>query len=153
VKRHEGVSAWFPLLVVAYPVWETLFSVVRRSFFHKTRAGEPDNRHLHQLVFRRLTLWIVGQDESRQVMRNSTTSVYLWLLALSTIAPAVVFFDRGDILLLCALGFAAVYTVIYLVLARGDFHEARLPAALLATPSDSGESAAQHAHAAKRPSN
>jgi UDP-GlcNAc:undecaprenyl-phosphate/decaprenyl-phosphate GlcNAc-1-phosphate transferase len=150
VQRHEEVSAWFPLLLVAYPVWETLFSVVRRSFFHKTRAGEPDNRHLHQLVFRRLTLWIVGQEESRQVMRNSTTSVYLWLLAISTIAPAVVFFDRGDILLLCALGFAVIYTLIYLVLARGDVHDTSSDSALILAQVGGGNSEGNNAYTAKR---
>jgi UDP-GlcNAc:undecaprenyl-phosphate/decaprenyl-phosphate GlcNAc-1-phosphate transferase len=151
VQRHDEVSAWFPLLLVAYPVWETLFSVVRRSVFHKTRAGEPDDRHLHQLVFRRLTLWVVGPDESRQAMRNSTTSVYLWLLAISSIAPAVVFFDRGDILRFYALGFAVVYTVLYLLLARVDVRETITSDTMLTiAPNGAKASSAQPSRAARK---
>ena len=56
VYRNPNVSPWFPLLLLSYPVYETLFSMYRRRWVHKSKLCEPDNRHLHQLIFDRIAL-------------------------------------------------------------------------------------------------
>ncbi len=53
VRNHE-VSAWFPLVLVIYPVMETLFSIYRRYIVHKISPGQPDRLHLHSLVYSRI---------------------------------------------------------------------------------------------------
>ncbi|HQT26183.1 MAG TPA: glycosyl transferase, partial [Burkholderiales bacterium] len=57
VARHREVSPFFPLLLVAYPVWEMTFSIYRRIFLQKIAADSPDAMHLHHLVYRRLLRW------------------------------------------------------------------------------------------------
>jgi UDP-N-acetylmuramyl pentapeptide phosphotransferase/UDP-N-acetylglucosamine-1-phosphate transferase len=53
LKRNEGISTWAVLLCCIYPVWETLFSMWRKSFLRKTGMSQPDKLHLHMLVYRR----------------------------------------------------------------------------------------------------
>ncbi len=47
---HEGISPWVAMLIMFYPVWETLF-----SFWRRLRKGknpfEPDKEHFHHLLF------------------------------------------------------------------------------------------------------
>lgn len=31
VQRNADVSPWFPMLLLIYPVWETIFSIYRKT--------------------------------------------------------------------------------------------------------------------------
>ena len=44
------ISPVFILLLLWYPAFENFFSIIRRLFY-KTQISEPDNLHLHQLLF------------------------------------------------------------------------------------------------------
>ncbi len=44
------VSPYFAACLLWYPALECLFSIIRKRFF-KLSAVEPDNKHLHQLIF------------------------------------------------------------------------------------------------------
>lgn len=55
LQRNDDVSTWAVLLCCIYPVWETLFSMWRKSLVRKTGMSRPDRLHLHMLVYRR---WI-----------------------------------------------------------------------------------------------
>jgi UDP-N-acetylmuramyl pentapeptide phosphotransferase/UDP-N-acetylglucosamine-1-phosphate transferase len=47
---HSQVSPWVAMLVMFYPVWETLFSFWRRIKEGKN-PFEPDKKHLHHLLY------------------------------------------------------------------------------------------------------
>jgi len=114
VQRHTEVSAWFPLLLVIYPVWETLFSIYRRRASGRA-AVMPDALHLHQMIYRRLVLWMVGSREGRHLIeRNAMTSPYLWGVAALSIVPAVFFWQSTPIL----IGFCLLFVMFYLWLYR-----------------------------------
>src|SRR5688572_691888 len=49
VVRNPDVSPWFPLMLLAYPIADTLFSIYRRHILRGRSAGEADGMHLHQL--------------------------------------------------------------------------------------------------------
>src|SRR6266436_4816288 len=55
VSRHPEVSPWFPMLLLIYPVFETLFSMYRRKFVQRQSPGQPDRMHMHQVIYLRLT--------------------------------------------------------------------------------------------------
>lgn len=134
VHRNPGVSAWCPMLLMIYPVWETVFSMIRRgSEGGLHRMGQPDALHLHQLVYRRLMKRYVGSPSpEHRILRNSLTSVYLWGLALMSIVPAVLFWNRPLILMLFAALFIVSYGVLYIGIVRF-----RVPRWLVAAPLDS----------------
>jgi len=119
VVRNPEVSPWCPLLLVIYPVWETLFSMSRRAMNSLSQMGQPDALHLHQLIYRRLMKrYGSSKDPQHRLMRNSYTSLYLWALAVMCAVPAVLFWNRTGILMLFSALFAASYVVFYRRLVR-----------------------------------
>lgn len=113
VTRHPEVSPWFPLLLVIYPVFETLFSIYRKKFLRGMSPGMPDGLHLHMLVFRRLVRWATGDCPKALVRRNAATSPYLWLLCSLSIIPALLFWRYPGWLVFFSLAFAVAYVWLY----------------------------------------
>lgn len=113
VARHEEVSPWFPLLLVIYPVFETLFSIYRRKVLQGVSPGMPDALHLHTLIFRRLVRWATGDCAASRARQNAATSPYLWMLCSISVIPAVLFWRHTEVLMGCALSFAIFYLWIY----------------------------------------
>jgi UDP-N-acetylmuramyl pentapeptide phosphotransferase/UDP-N-acetylglucosamine-1-phosphate transferase len=118
VQRHSLVSPWFALLVVAYPVCETAFSIYRKLVRGQS-PGMADALHIHQLIYRRIVVGMVGRGNERELLRgNSKTSPYLWAMALLTVFPAMIFFSSTATLIVCLLAFVVVYVWLYLRLVR-----------------------------------
>jgi len=118
VQRHSQVSPWFPMLLLIYPVWETVFSIYRK-LARGVSPGVADALHFHQLIYRRIVRGVFHDDISRRMlMRNNRTSPYLWGFTLLTVVPAVLFWNNTPILMLCCALFAAFYVMSYLMLVR-----------------------------------
>lgn len=112
-ERYLEVSALFPLLVIIYPVFETLFTIYRRKFVRGRSPGSPDALHLHQLINKRVVRWrIRAQTGSIRARGNAATSPYLWALNLLAVVPAVLFWDNASAL----LGFIALFMCVYVYL-------------------------------------
>jgi UDP-GlcNAc:undecaprenyl-phosphate GlcNAc-1-phosphate transferase len=113
VRHNPQVSPWFPMLVMAYPVWETLYSMYRRAFVHGSSIGRADSLHLHQLIYYRLVrVFRHSSEQSEQATRSSVTSAYLWVVCLMCAVPAVLFWDNSTVL----KGFCIVLIGSYIVL-------------------------------------
>jgi len=114
VARNLQVSPWFPLLLVIYPVFETLFSIYRRKFLQDRAVGCPDALHLHQMIYKRLVRWMVGSKEvCHMTRRNSLTAPYLWVLASLSVVPAMLFWSNTPVLMFCTLLFILLYLHLY----------------------------------------
>lgn len=112
--RNPQVSPLFPLLLVIYPVFETVFSMYRRKVLKGRPVGQPDAAHLHSLIYRRFLRSNFGeQGRAQRIRRNSMTSPFLWLLTLFSVIPAVVFWNNSMALMLCGLIFAVIYVTLY----------------------------------------
>lgn len=117
--RNPQVSAWFVLLVCAYPVTETLFSIYRKLLVRGVSPAIPDGLHLHMLVYRRLLRWAAGPAAARDVTRrNAATSPYLWAMSSLSVIPAVLLWRWPWALQACTALYAAVYVVLYRRLVR-----------------------------------
>lgn len=114
VGRNPAVSPWFTMLVVCYPVTETVFTIYRRKFVHKTASGMPDARHLHQLIYRRvLAVPTMSKSDARRARINSATSPFLWALVLVALVPAMVFWQHTEWLVAFVLVFVLTYLWLY----------------------------------------
>jgi UDP-N-acetylmuramyl pentapeptide phosphotransferase/UDP-N-acetylglucosamine-1-phosphate transferase len=114
VGRNADVSPMFPVLVCAYPFFETIFTIYRRKVLKGSSAGLPDGIHLHTLIHRR----VIKQPnhecrERRQTARNSMTSPYLWLLSILSVIPAVLWWDQTGVLVIFQLLFIFSYLFVY----------------------------------------
>ena len=118
VQRHEEVSSWFPMLLLIYPVWETVFSAYRK-LVKGISPGVADALHFHQLIYRRIVREVFHDDEARRVlMRNNRTSPYLWGFTLLTVIPAVLFWrNTGMLMFFCGL-FVLTYVSAYFMIVR-----------------------------------
>ena len=83
VERNNSVSPFAGLLICAYPITETLFSVWRR-WARNQRTGQPDHLHFHSLLKRRyVRRWLPGLTSTQ---RNSVAGLLVGGL---TLVPAV----------------------------------------------------------------
>ena len=107
VQRHPIVSPWFPLLLLIYPVWETLFSIYRK-LGRGVSPGMADALHLHQLIYRRLVRSVLHEDEAKNMLkRNNRTAPYLWSFIVLTVVPALPSRAHSAVLLAFSVPFAA----------------------------------------------
>lgn len=115
VHRNAAVSPMFPLLLCAYPVFETIFTMYRRKFVRGVATGAPDGIHLHTLIHRRLVRWTLQNNPERRRLtrRNSMTSPYLWMLCLMSIIPSVLWWNSTAVLSWFLLVFMVAYIWLY----------------------------------------
>lgn len=116
VRRNPDVSPWCALLIVIYPVWETLFSMSRRmAIGGLAQMGRADALHLHHLVFRRIVKRHQHDTKHhRRIIRNAMTTPYLLVLVLLSIIPAVIFSNEPIVL----FGFCVLFTSSYIHIYR-----------------------------------
>lgn len=92
LAARTDVSAFVSILIMAYPVYETLFSIRRKSRRIGHTPSQPDSVHLHMLVSRRYARFIAyGID--RPDLRNAITGVLMW--PFSIIASILAVFAQG----------------------------------------------------------
>ncbi len=115
VQRNLAVSPAFPLLLCAYPAFETVFTMYRRKVVRGVAIAKPDGIHLHTLIHRRLIRWTLegNRDRRRLTRRNSMTSPYLWMLCLASVIPSVLWWNNSIVLLLFLLVFIVGYVWLY----------------------------------------
>jgi len=95
VVRHPEVSPWFPMLLLVYPIFETLFSMYRRKVIQRQSPGQPDRMHLHQVIYMRLTQTRTDtSDPASSIRLNSMVAPFGWLMTLSCAVPALFFWGR-----------------------------------------------------------
>lgn len=109
VVRHPSISPWFALLINAYPVLETLFTIYRRKIHQGKSPGLPDGIHFHTLIYRRILNYTAVKTNLDLLNANAKTAPYLWLLSTFAIAPAILFWQSTTIL----VGFMIIFSVSY----------------------------------------
>lgn len=113
VRRHDEVSAWFPVLTLLYPIWETLFSAYRRKVIAGVPVSTPDQLHLHTLTYANMVRGNEGPHAGARSRRNSDASHMMILLALMNVVPAVLWWNETWLLVASAMCFIVVYLVVY----------------------------------------
>ena len=118
INRNPQISPWFALIINAYPVFETLFTIWRRKVHQGKSPGLPDAAHFHSLIYRRL-LRCTHVPQPNQLEResffstNAKTSPYLWLLSSMAIMPGVLWWNLTWVLQLSFVIFCISYWWIY----------------------------------------
>lgn len=114
IYRNPSVSPWFPLLLLAYPVFETLFSIYRRKWVRKATPGQPDALHLHQLIFKRIIRGhINGGRSSLITINNSRVAPYIWFVAMLNAIFAVILWQSTAMLMAASFAGCALYVLVY----------------------------------------
>ncbi|OBV29380.1 hypothetical protein BKN38_03820 [Helicobacter sp. CLO-3] len=93
------VSPWYGFCVMIYPIWEVLFSIVRKVSVGKS-AMQPDSLHLHMLLFKRLR-------------NNPLTSLIIVCVNIPFIAIATLFYANTLVLMITCVAFIIGYVLVY----------------------------------------
>ncbi|MDE6978118.1 MAG: undecaprenyl/decaprenyl-phosphate alpha-N-acetylglucosaminyl 1-phosphate transferase [Helicobacter sp.] len=108
LTQSTDISAWFGVALLIHPLFEVVFSIVRKRFVHHISPFAPDNRHLHSLIYRKLT------------HSSPATSLCLYALNLPFMLCALLFArDTFMLMLLCAT-FAVIYVALYIWLVHKE---------------------------------
>ncbi len=115
VIRNQSVSPWFALLVNAYPIFETLFTIWRRKVHQGKNPSLPDGAHFHSLIYRRVIRWaeVYESKETSSHAKNAKTSPYLWLLSTLAEFSAIMLWQTNWILQSFTLLFCVSYVIAY----------------------------------------
>lgn len=109
--RNPDVSPWISLLVLAYPVTETLVSILRR-----VRKGmklyRPDQHHLHMLVQRRFANRI-AKAWGNDALANPVTGALMWALPMTSLVLVTLIPYSRNASLMALAAFLLCYTVLY----------------------------------------
>jgi UDP-GlcNAc:undecaprenyl-phosphate GlcNAc-1-phosphate transferase len=113
VTRHSEVSPWFALLINAYPILETLFTIYRRKIHQGKSPSQPDGIHFHTLIYRRILNPASAKNKNDWFSANAKTAPYLWILSCLSIIPTLIFWRSTLVLFICTLLFSFTYLYFY----------------------------------------
>ncbi len=106
VNRNPGISPWFPLALMAYPVTEVAFTIFRRKYKKGCSAFMPDRAHLHSLIYKRVT------------KSNYRTSYVFWLMVILFDSVAFSFLNSSVAMIAVLFSFVLLYISLYCRLVR-----------------------------------
>lgn len=104
-NTSNGVSAWFGLSLMIYPVWEVLFSIFRRKR-QNAYAMQPDSLHLHTLIFAHLS-------RRNKTFANAKTSLFIIMCVAPFMLISVLCYQHTSLLIALSLIFIIIYTLLY----------------------------------------
>ena len=94
---NPSISPFFFCVLLFYLFFEVFFSFFRKIFVVKQSPLFPDNKHLHMSLYKLLL-----KKYKAKVKSNYTVSIYINLIYLLLIIPAIIFINNG---LFCRLYF------------------------------------------------
>ena len=110
VVTAPEISAWAILLVMFWPIADTVYAMVRRSV-KQVEAMQPDRLHMHQLAMRGLEVCILGSG--RRLLANSLATVLLAPFILAPTIAGVIFWNKPLSAFLSVVLFAGLFVGTY----------------------------------------
>lgn len=106
-SKYESVSPWYILAIFIYPVWEVLFSIMRKLSVGMSPM-QPDAYHFHMLVYRQIT------------HNNPLTALFIIGLTLPFMTLSTIFPNKSITNILIACCFILCYLLLYFFLYKKD---------------------------------
>jgi UDP-N-acetylmuramyl pentapeptide phosphotransferase/UDP-N-acetylglucosamine-1-phosphate transferase len=112
LSLDKYISPLFILLLLWYPAFENLFSIIRKTL-SKKKPSEPDNIHLHHILFSYFKKKIKNAK-----VANSFTGLVINLYNFIIFLISVNFYNKTDFLVIFIILNICVYTVSYFFLLK-----------------------------------
>ncbi len=110
IARNDDLSAWYVILLAAYPIVDTLFAMYRRGVIRHTQLMSPDALHLHSLIFRRVAMPIERRQSEMSLQRaNARVAPRLWLHSAACFVLAVLFHRNTPLIWMAIAAYALFY--------------------------------------------
>ena len=105
--KYDTVSPWYILAIFIYPVWEVIFSIVRKTFMGISPM-QPDTYHMHMLVHRQIS------------KNNPLTAIFILLNILPYMVISTIFSNSSKYNIIVSIFFILCYIVFYRYLFKKD---------------------------------
>jgi UDP-N-acetylmuramyl pentapeptide phosphotransferase/UDP-N-acetylglucosamine-1-phosphate transferase len=116
ISRHQNISPWFVLLINAYPIIETIFSIYRRKIHQNKNPGHPDGLHLHTLIFRRI---LKNKTKSNlKLSSNSLTAPRIWIFSIIANIIACKYYYSTIVCVIAFFSFLLLYVYYYMMIIK-----------------------------------
>jgi UDP-N-acetylmuramyl pentapeptide phosphotransferase/UDP-N-acetylglucosamine-1-phosphate transferase len=106
-SNYESVSPWYILAIFIYPVWEVLFSIIRKLSIGLSPM-KPDAYHLHMLIYRQIT------------HNNPLTALFILVSTLPFMTLSTIFSNKSTTNIAIAICFTLCYSILYYTLYKKD---------------------------------
>ena len=107
-NSNQHISPFFIILLLWYPCYENLFSILRKKSFDRSPMG-PDNNHFHQLIF----FFIKKKYKSKLLAANILTAQILNFYNLVIFYIGASFVSKTDIQVILILFSVILYSFFY----------------------------------------
>ena len=108
INNNQAVSPYFICLLLWYPAFENLFTILRR-FFYKKEAYKSDQKHLHQLLF----FYYLKKYKSNYFFANISSAFTINFFNLIIFASAFNFYYSTGIMLILLFISIISYLITY----------------------------------------
>ena len=106
-STYEVVSPWYIIAIFIYPVWEVIFSIIRKSYIGLSPFS-PDSYHLHMLIYRQIT------------RSNPLTTLFILVSTLPFMVTSTLFHNQSTTNITIACCFIVCYVILYYYLYKKD---------------------------------
>ncbi len=116
IYQINGLSPWYVFCIFIYPITDTLVTVSRRIYTNIS-ALEPDNRHLHHLIYKKISKTFIKSEKKKHAL----TTIALFILYTPFLILANFFAIDTYVLMLISFIFILFYLLLYVLLTPKDF--------------------------------
>ena len=110
--RNSSISPWFTAMIMAYPIFETLFTIFRR-LRTKNSSLLPDASHFHHLIYLKVLRAKQFNDPKKLMQLNNRVALLLLLPAMLAAILACTFWNSTTILMPLTLAGCVIYALTY----------------------------------------
>ena len=110
-NNNKGISPYFVALILWYPAFENLFSIIRRLFSSRKKISSPDTLHLHQLIFLFFSRYVYKKSKFNNTKTGLIILLYNLIIFYFTIKFKLYYDTR--IMVSIILFNVAVYLTVY----------------------------------------
>jgi UDP-N-acetylmuramyl pentapeptide phosphotransferase/UDP-N-acetylglucosamine-1-phosphate transferase len=115
-NNNSLLSPFFVVLLLWYPCFENLFSIIRKFKLNKSPIN-PDTKHLHQLVF----FFIFKKFKTKKNFANNFASISINIYNLILFYLGTLNMYNSQYLIVLIVSSVTIYTIIYLRLFKYKF--------------------------------
>jgi len=112
--NNPNLSPYFIALLLWYPAFENLFSIIRKKFSSNVSPINPDNNHLHQMVFKYLN----KKFNIYNNLSNPISSILINLYNFLIFIIGINIFNNSKLLIFLILLNLLIYLIIYFFLKK-----------------------------------
>jgi len=117
-KFNQHISPFFIVLLLWYPSYENLFSIIRKNIIRRSPMY-PDAKHIHQLVF----FYISKKYDLSIFLANTLTAQIINFYNLIIFSMGLFFITNSEIQILLILFSVGMYTLAYVKLFKFKYQK------------------------------